>query len=515
MKRHTDKHAYMRGMGGVKTLLVMLLMLVAGVGKAEAQTPVLSEDGYYLIQNENNDKMYYLIPSPHQLYQDNAATPYLRTAMTAREASVWKIQRDDDNTTECYNIIHALDGKYVTKRTDGTEPIVYLKTIADVSSLTTTERNLIRYRFIKSTNNNYGIVPYGLNEGTDQNTSFNPFSSNDNTGKGYIGLWRSDNDASSRWIFIKTTAPLTVAYNAGDNNFTIACEDASTTIYYTTDGSDPRTSDSRQLYSTAIPATDVSIVRATGEKAGCTSVVYEAINPYKQFYIEHLLAPGFYMLTHSNGTSINTSSLPRQSMAATLEPAANIDGAQYYYVSFMIDGVKKYIHSLSTGTTVSLKTEDEFITTDNGFKLRFDFDAVHNCYHIVSMASPSRAFWKDDDNNGSKLAATSDTHANRIDKKTHWNLVPADVIADQPIPFAPSTEVSTTYYKIANANTSTATYYILPPTGTTGNDIYANTTSEDGDNIKWYFKKAGEDAYLTYYYIINAVTGEYLYYGMF
>ena len=39
MKRHTDKHANMRGMGGVKTLLAMLLMLVAGIGEAEAQEP--------------------------------------------------------------------------------------------------------------------------------------------------------------------------------------------------------------------------------------------------------------------------------------------------------------------------------------------------------------------------------------------------------------------------------------------------------------------------------------------
>ena len=40
MKRHTDKHANMRGMGGVKTLLVMLLMLMAaGAGEAAAQEP--------------------------------------------------------------------------------------------------------------------------------------------------------------------------------------------------------------------------------------------------------------------------------------------------------------------------------------------------------------------------------------------------------------------------------------------------------------------------------------------
>lgn len=64
--------------------VALLFLLAVGGGVAEAQTPVpsvLSEYGYYLIQNENNDKMYYLIPSPHQLYQSNAATPYLRTAL--------------------------------------------------------------------------------------------------------------------------------------------------------------------------------------------------------------------------------------------------------------------------------------------------------------------------------------------------------------------------------------------------------------------------------------------------
>lgn len=40
MKRHTDKHANMRGRGGMKTMVVMLLMLMAaGAGEAVAQEP--------------------------------------------------------------------------------------------------------------------------------------------------------------------------------------------------------------------------------------------------------------------------------------------------------------------------------------------------------------------------------------------------------------------------------------------------------------------------------------------
>ena len=41
MKRHTDKRSYMRGMGGVKTQVMMLLMLmVAGVEEMLGQISV-------------------------------------------------------------------------------------------------------------------------------------------------------------------------------------------------------------------------------------------------------------------------------------------------------------------------------------------------------------------------------------------------------------------------------------------------------------------------------------------
>ena len=78
-------------------------------------------------------------------------------------------------------------------------------------------------------------------------------------------------------------------------------------------------------------------------------------------------------------------------------------------------------------------------------------------------------------------------------------------VALRPTPFTVSNTTSATYYKISNA--SATDYFIVP--GAT----YVTTSNTESDNMAWYFKEAESDDWLTYYHIVNAKTGEYMYFN--
>ena len=101
-----------------------------------------------------------------------------------------------------------------------------------------------------------------------------------------------------------------------------------------------------------------------------------------------------------------------------------------------------------------------------------------------------------------------------IDDFFRWNFIP--VSDTNPIawtaPFTPSTEDNYHYYKIKNSVDKNKSFYISGNTST--NKVNTSSTAEI-DDITWIFKEVpadenGSDKYITYYYIINAFTGEYM-----
>ena len=389
MKKHTTIFQFRPD--GIKSLLLMLLLLVMGVGESVGQI----EEGFYYIQNEN--KEWYLCTSTNN-YNGNADTPYLRTKKNPGQAEIWEIKKDGDY----YNIIHYSDGKYVVANSTaaGAYQVVHLETIADVSALTETQRNAIRFSFLSgsnsSTNENYGIFPYGLSTGKDDATSFNPHSGNGNGSKGDIGYWKCNGDASSRWLFVPVTPPMKAPKIKIDGTTcTITCEIAGAAIYYTTNGADPTVAST--MYTGPFSVGDAEKVKAIATKDGylVSSIVTKYVNGYEPKYIAiHKLGVGYLKINSANVALSNDGNF-------RYADAFNNDGAsiwvlteegylknQYYYLNVVdktpylsVDPVTSWeLEEINDNGKMSIKYNDLYLASSSGIKLVDNADlGYHAC----------------------------------------------------------------------------------------------------------------------------------------
>ncbi len=252
MKRHTDNYSSMRRLDRVKTLVMMLLMLMAaGVGEVWGQT--VAEDGYYRLQNQNNTT-YYLCPSTKEWDTDK---PYVTTySNSINDHSLWKIQHVSDNY---YYIIHVLTGKYMTLNDNPMDEINANRVHLEATN--SPNDNMLFEISLNGTNWNItpkALTTWGYDKGSPTKY-LNPFQGNKNnyTGEnngmgGLIGFWTSS-DNGSKWKPIKIAAPApTITFDNNANTFSISVPDfesTGVTIHYTTDGSTPTASSS--TYTTA------------------------------------------------------------------------------------------------------------------------------------------------------------------------------------------------------------------------------------------------------------------------
>ena len=233
-------------------------------------TPVtvngLSDDGYYYLINKGNpaDKVWYLKPA-EILY--DVDMPYLTTNTTG---ALWIIKSNGG----CRQIIHAEDMKYVTihdPKSFGTGYAEHRARMHLESIITPNEKNDFVIVETGTNTKKYNIRHNTVTSGN--NKWWNPANDNnerdDGGDKGWqylIGLF-NQTTGGSVWelIFVKkcVTPEITVD---GSSNVTITSVTSGATIYYTNDGSDPATSDTKQEYSASFSLGTATRIRAIAIK---------------------------------------------------------------------------------------------------------------------------------------------------------------------------------------------------------------------------------------------------------
>ncbi|MCR5038647.1 MAG: chitobiase/beta-hexosaminidase C-terminal domain-containing protein, partial [Bacteroidales bacterium] len=289
----------------------------------------------------------------------------------------------------------------------------------------------------------------------------------------------------------------TISISRGGGQITItATNTTDATVYYTTDGTDPTTSATRQVYSAAFPDEGFGLVKAIVMKDNRpNSEMVSSFDYSKKFIFRNLANTAFCMLPGvANGSDyeLNTYSLMRPRMEWSLEDAG--DGSFY----IMNDSTGFYLSCNSEGT-VRLKSTNG---NSNDFKFMLR-QATDGSYRIEAKAK-TYFFLRKYDNNATY---SMDANNSKIDVRLYWNIIPSDHIPEPVLPFTLSDDDCAHYIRIHNANASS--YYIIPPTGSNAN---ASTSNAGESNDRWFIRQVASDDWLNYYAIINAKTGQCLEY---
>ena len=347
---------------------------------------------------------------------------------------------------------------------------------------------------------------------------------------GIVGQWNQNNNTSS--FKLERYSPF-ITFNSS-NKVEIKAAPSNATLVYTTDESDPTAS---PLHGTAVntntvsfaPDDDVTTIKAIAIVNGVESAVATFTPPallgsdHKRLIQSQNNAWNttdfhFYMIPGDDVgedpnkiTKVNTTSLFRPTMEWHLLYAGKDDLAgdylnQYYYI---VNSNDKYLCYDETNK-VYMDTN-----SDNSAKFKFQIveSATAGTYNIIPYGVTEDNMYLN--KQGSNAGADALILFNKPnDANSRWKFVKKNALVETA-PFTATENNSITYYKLQNKATN---YYVIPPSWT-GGAVTASNNSTDADIVKsrnWYFEVAQSSSdvdWLTWYYIRNAVTGDYLYYS--
>lgn len=560
--------AYCSSFMGVLRLFVLLFLLTVGVRNAWGQDSPSGPDrsGYYYIINytlvgnkthynaSEPQNGYYLCPAAppadadanynyDAVYYDGGSKqkPYLTTFKTGRvNDAVWKIEfaGTDENDVDYYYLKHCSSNKYLTHNnpiiaSDRHRLSVHLQTEKDGNySMFCFETGFddessffIRPRQVSSGNRHLNPTHqncnyyYGTTDG-NKKTTINNKTINLGGMVGYYSKADHSDDKASQWYLEKL--PPVISYNSS-NLIEISYMDASYTIYYTTDGNEPPTSGDEHKYSVAFdPPAGTTTIKAIAIKDGKESGVatftpifllgsthkYLIQNQNNGWDTGNFQGNHFYMIPGDvdNGkTKVNTTSMLRPSMQWYILNA----GDNYYYIVNNVDDTRM---RYNTTNGVHMDTWDN--SNADEFKFQIVASSTAGTYNIIPYGvTADNKYLNKASGNTSENALILNNSA--TDANSRWKFVPQDTpLADTP-PFTPSGAGTSVYYKIQNGNGTT--YHLTPPAKADGNATASNA-SDDATvkSMSWYFTQVEASTttdWLSYYKIINAVTGKALYYA--
>ena len=297
-----------------------------------------------------------------------------------------------------------------------------------------------------------------------------------------------------------------VSYNSETKQATISSGVDGATIYYTTDGTQP----SSASYSGTTPvvisvSTDPGIIRAysvaNNRESDVVNKVCVGLGSTHSYLIPTIDNDGdFYMVV--NGNNAFTNSLPQASMEWYFQDAGTEEGVQYYYITNTSANMKMYRNGteikMGTASTDAYKFSIEPYFEDGNLKY----------YNFVNKANGFYVY--NNKGNGTNDAINLSNLTNTT--YHHWNIIP---LADENKPVNNafvnvSADGTNHFYEIHSVAAST--WALMPPTGDATNVTTINTQAVQTNYTGWYFEDAGNDGWATYYYIVNASTGKYLYF---
>lgn len=330
-------------------------------------------------------------------------------------------------------------------------------------------------------------------------------------------------DSETETYTITFAAPI-ISYDA-INDKIIITPSPGATVYYTTGETtaDDPTQTETQKYtygSTGFDLGDnINVIKAMAVKDPAVSDVVTLTIPVhahtatkdRPYLIQSVNCADFYMIpgdVSSNVTYVNTSSLGRPSMEWYFIGAGHENEVTYFYVKNK--ATSEYV--CYTSNSIRLHTAETFdAATDKSiykFSISYANTATNPGYYIHPEADATleNGISKEKGNDDASACKLEDAS---VEAKTEarWNFV-----ANRPAivpPFKPWGEGGEyKYYKIKKDDSN----FIIPPTKTVAYATVSNV-SDPNNSMLWYFDEATHDDWVTYYYIVNAATGEYLYFN--
>ena len=341
---------------------------------------------------------------------------------------------------------------------------------------------------------------------------------------------------------LKLGAPV-ITYDPATNKVVITSITGATIKYTTgeTAAEDPSTGQTYDNGNTGFELTDGHhVIKAIAEMnmaessdvATLTIVVQPSDdNHLRPYLIQSVQCTDFYLIP-GDAKGVNTSSLGSASMEWCFyhagKSAGNADGGvdyDYYYIKNK--NTNQYVYFQYTDkATVRMDPENTFnnanATGKNNYKYRLTYvnDANNPGYYIHPYTSGTAAngLIKTGGNNSPDAVNLADatTTANTF---ARWNFIPSTKKPDMSPQLKVWGSNDRTYYKIKkdNPTIATNTNYLLPRSKTVSYAIASVEANVSGpaNSILWYFDKddASSNEWVTYYYVVNAATGEYLYFN--
>ena len=547
-------------------ILTLTLLLLAGANTAWGETDY---SGTWYIKsfnsyNPNFTPTYYMVPTINCFYNSDEDKPHLTTFKTEGDKnSIWRFVKVVDDDKTYYRIIHNATGKYLvvndavpelavssqkqahrkrvhleTLTTPGEESLFILVEPGDITGVIG-----IRHKSRGSSTTGDGIDHYYLNPQNGNKDYYRAANGLAVTNyQGIIGFYGKSVPSSgtdgtdSRWKLYdanNTCANPVIQYNDAGTNIKIfypISDDTGWTIYYTTDGSDPRVNTSQRHEITATETitdlTGVTKVRAIATKTGWeTSDESVLIASGVTQLVQSKECDAFYMvppIVDGDLIYATTTNIPNAKMGWNFVPAGLFCGIQYYNIINAETGEYLYCSvGSNTNNALIMKPSSEIIVDDYNqtidrakFRLILQDDGSYKLiakwWAAENPAATDSKFYYITKNGGNNNANAISTSFG-TDNKSQWNVFAAPIAPINPkeqfdASFATTTESQ--YYIIKSANSST--YHLLPP-ATVGGNATANTTEA---NQEWTFIPIDDnDTWTPYYLIQNGSTGEYLYFN--
>ena len=224
------------------------------------------------------------------------------------------------------------------------------------------------------------------------------------------------------------------------------------------------------------------------------------------YWIESKGATGFFMIpkTTDNNSVVSTSNMPNEMMLWYFMDAGIESTTQYYYVVNHSTGY--YLcHTGSLGDNNNIKISEK--TGENDASCKFTVTGSSGQW-LFSPKSGSTYYVNKKGGNVNYANGLKSSTSN--DANSKWNFV-AENSVTWAHPFTNSTNEEKHYYLIQNRHSTYTSFYI-----STDESSYVTVSTTDNNNRKWYFVEASDDdniPNMKYYYIVNAVTDNYMYFN--